>query len=390
MVKLVNCRRSLLIGGVLALICVSSLSHLRSLEASFHEPPRLSVVGDIAMKPELQQAPIESPIGGVLIEGGTAYFGTQGGTFHALDLSTGQENWRYETTAPVLLWPILSGGVLYFGGEDGFLHALDAETGEVLWLFEAGRVDYPIRDKFVNGVPTLIDDVIYFTSEDFNLYAVNIENGEEVWRFNLGEEVQQLEIPIVDGVAYVGSWNGYMFAIDVEMGQEIWRSQTDNFHLGEIGIDEESFTPTEDVPEGERQSNQVPFVTAVPVTTDDSVYFSDWTGNLFSVDIETGQQQWRYKPETVNLRHTGSRFFISLFDDVVYYTTQEDKKVYGVDASTGEEVWRLDEFESGGWLDGPIQTESSITFLMEFLVSESGEPRGVQYHALDLETRDIM
>ena len=62
------------------------------------------------MKPELQQVPIESPIGGVLIVGGTAYFGTQGGTFHALDLSTGQENWRYETTAPVLLWPILSGG----------------------------------------------------------------------------------------------------------------------------------------------------------------------------------------------------------------------------------------------------------------------------------------
>ncbi len=328
-------------------------------------------------------------IGTPLFVNNTIYFGTGVGTFYAYDLQTGQEKWRYDTGRAVLLAPLVENGRVYFGGESGNLYALDSETGAEIWKFAAGDVEHQIRDKYTNSVPTIQDGIIYFTSEDFNVYALDVETGKEVWRFFLEEETQQVETPIVDGTLYVGSWNGYMFAIDIKTGTEVWRSQTDNYHTGQIGFGNESFIPDQEVPEGERGSNQVPFVTVSPIITNDFVYFVDWTGSLFAVDRQTGEQIWRFKAETENWRNAGSRFYMTLYDDVIYYATFQDKHVYGVDRLTGEQVWHA---TYDGWLDGPIPGKDHIAFLIEFPLMDNGFPEGFsfQVHALDLNTQEIL
>ncbi|MBV7326869.1 PQQ-like beta-propeller repeat protein [Chloroflexi bacterium TSY] len=127
---------------------------------------------------------IESRIGIPFFADGVAYFGTEAGTFYAMEAETGREKWRFQTTAANMNRPTVVDGIVYTGGQDGILHALDAESGELLWHFEAGQVDWPIRDKFINGTPTILDGVAYFSSEDFNLYAVDAQTGEELWRFS--------------------------------------------------------------------------------------------------------------------------------------------------------------------------------------------------------------
>ena len=180
-----------------------------------------------------------------------------------------------------------------------------------------------------------------------------------------------------------------MFAIDSKTSREVWRSQTDNYHTGQIGFGNESFTPDQDVPEGERGSNQVPFVTVSPIITPEHVYFVDWTGSLFSVDRQTGEQMWRFKAETENLRNAGSRFYMTLHDDIIYYSTFADKQLYGVDRFTGEQVWQAG---YDGWLDGPIPGKDQVAFLIEFPLMDNGFPNGFsfQVHALDLNTREIL
>ena len=51
------------------------------------------------------------------------------------------------------------------------------------------------------------------------------------------------------------------------------RSETDNDHIGQTFRDETGQLRWKSVnPEGETLSNQVPYVTVVPIITDDSVY----------------------------------------------------------------------------------------------------------------------
>ncbi len=334
-----------------------------------------------------ESAPHNIRIGTPSIQDDVVYFGTMEGFVYAYDIPTGQEMWRYQAGGAVALPPVIDERRIYFGGESGFMHALDSKTGQEIWRFQTGQVEYPIRDNFVNSIPTIKDGTIYFTSEDFNFYAVNAATGKELWRFHLGEEIQQIETPIFNDIAYIGSWNGFLFAIDITTGKEVWRSQTNNYHEGtiSIGAGPEQFIPSRAVPTGERLSNQVPFVTVSPIITQESVYFLDWTGNLFAIDIKTGKQQWRFKPETINMRHVGSRFYMTLFDDVIYFSTLEDRHLYGIDRFTGEPIW---EIERAGWLEGPIPGAGNIAFLLEFPLSNNGVPEGFKFqaHAFDLKS----
>ena len=74
---------------------------------------------------------------------------------------------------------------------------------------------------------------------------------------------------------------------------------------------------------------------------DDRVFFADSAGNLLAVDKETGKQIWWFRPEDLaDERFVGPRYFIAEHEGVVYYSTVEDKRLFGVDAATGKEVWR--------------------------------------------------
>ena len=112
---------------------------------------------------ELEMSEIR--IGTPVIVDNIVYFGTDVGTFYAYDLQTGHEKWRYETGRSALLAPLVENGRVYFGGESGNLYALDSETGEEIWKFAAGEVDYQIRDKYTNSVPTIQDDIIYLRAK---------------------------------------------------------------------------------------------------------------------------------------------------------------------------------------------------------------------------------
>ncbi len=329
-------------------------------------------VGACAPEQEQSEPPakvrvaIGSRISTPLVTDDTVYFGTVDGILYAMDKQTARELWRFETGGAVWHPPAVDEGVVVFGSHDGKLRAVDAQGGELLWEFQAGQVDWEVRDIFINGTPNIVDGVVYFSSEDFNVYAVDLASGREVWRHRLEEEPQALEIPIVDGVAYIGAWDGNLHAIDIETGEERWRSQTE-FR--------------------DQMSNQVTFVTVVPLVTEEGVYFTDWAGNLIAVELETGRQIWRFSPPTADLRHVGSRSHLAMHDDVVYYATLEDRHLYGVDRRTGEKVW---EFEGEGYLYGPRSAGEGIALYIEYIPITEERPEAYLLRALDLETKQIL
>ena len=330
---------------------------------------------------------IDSRIGAPLLADGKLFVGTESGQVLAFDAESGRELWRDKRSRPTYGPPLFADGVLYLGGQDGALIAYDAETGEKRWRFQCGRTSRSVRDIFVNGAPTLVNDTLFFSSEDFNFYAVEAASGEELWHLELEEEPQALAVPIVDDVAYIGTWDGHLYAIDVERAEIVWRS------AGERDVDGETqrVDGQLDWVEANAESKaylplQTPYVTAEPIVLEDQVIFADWAGYLVSLDRESGKQKWMFKPETLDMRATASRFHLAEHGGTVFYAAGATQTVHGVDASNGELVWTG---EIGSPLVTLLQTLPDLAVVLSI---EHGGSGGLSMSAqgLDLERRELL
>ncbi|GEM_PF-5275101 len=314
------------------------------------------------------------------------YAGDLNGGFHVLDRATGEKIWSRQFEGPSIFPPTVTDDIIVVPVLSGRMVGLDPETSEEIWSFAVGKVEHDIRDPLVNADGEVVGDGLLFSSEDFNVYMLDIATGEERWRVTLGEETQARDIPVVDGVAYIGAWDGYLYAIDIEKGEIIWRSDTENDHIGEIRFTPEQGNHFVSAKEnGETRSKQLPFVSAAPVVMDDRVIFADSAGNLLAVAKETGKQLWWFRPDNVaNVRFAGPRYFIAEYKGVAYYSTVEDKRLFGVDAETGKEVWRN---AADVTTYGPLQLVDGIG--MWVCVPENDWSKA-EVRAFDMNTRETL
>jgi outer membrane protein assembly factor BamB/predicted nucleic acid-binding Zn ribbon protein len=118
-------------------------------------PPRSGFLWAI----NLGQANSTTPV----IDGNTMYIGS-GDYIIAIDLTTHQKIWAFETGGVVRSSPAKTGPVVYAGSDDGNMYALDASSGELRWKYQTGGE--------VSSSPAVVDGVVYFGSDDGNLYAV--------------------------------------------------------------------------------------------------------------------------------------------------------------------------------------------------------------------------
>ena len=162
------------------------------------------------------------------------------GHLFALDLETGDEQWRIEldgesqSTTPVWGYataPVVSGDfvIVLTGGPDGrAVTAFDQKTGEVRWSTGDGGIAYqsPIVAK-VGGR----EQLVVLANE--HVYGLDLKDGRELWRHDLGEvegEGSRQPVVVADGrfllpvneesVLVEVTRRGRRYAVE-----ELWRSR---------------------------------------------------------------------------------------------------------------------------------------------------------------------
>ena len=180
------------------------------------------------------------------------------------------------------------------------------------------------------------------------------------WRFD-GETPTMNSSPVVvDGTVYVpGSGDpGYVHAVDAETGESEWRFEPDGY------------------------------ASSAPAVVDGTVYFGTWGRKFYALDAATGDPDWE---TTVGHRFGSSSPVVS--DGVVYVGTVGDGPlvvsgddeqfepcaVLALDADTGEERWRYDDF-------GERENVESSPALADGRV-HVGSENGV--YALDASTGEV-
>ena len=134
------------------------------------------------------------------------FFGSRDEHLYAVDITTGQERWKFDTRGPVDSSPAIAEGVVFFASMDGILYAVDLDTGIERWMFDIGF-------EISANSPAIARGVLYFASRVPGvLFVVNLHTGEEGWRFHTANEV--LSAPAVaDGVVFLGAADGNLYAL---------------------------------------------------------------------------------------------------------------------------------------------------------------------------------
>jgi outer membrane protein assembly factor BamB len=190
---------------------------------------------------------------------------------YAFDAGTGAQKWRYRVGARVVSSPAIAAGVVFVGGQDGVLYALDFTTGQLKWRFETEgtklrSADFGFDRTTIQSSPAVANGVVYFGARDGWWYAVDVASGKERWRVDHKVSWINTSPAISDGVVYVGSSDGHFVqAVDARTGAERWRTQT-------TGI-----------------------VWASPAVDDARVYVGEGDGTFYALDKKTGKEVWRYR-----------------------------------------------------------------------------------------------
>ena len=138
---------------------------------------------------------------------------------HAIDITTGKENFKFKTQGNVETI-LIAGQVIYFGGNDQNLYAVNLQDGIEKWRFKTNGT--------LSGTPIIDQDVIYFGSNDHFLRALDIKTGQELWKYkaagrpcwsaiNWGPKLHPITFSpsVNDGILYFIDSKGYLYALQL-------------------------------------------------------------------------------------------------------------------------------------------------------------------------------
>ena len=268
----------------------------------------------------------------LFVRDGVVYVGSRDLHIYAIDAATGTMLWRHKTGAEIRAAPTVADGIVFVGSDDGNLYALDAETGTTLWTYESSGL--------VRVSPVVADGMVYIglinRGSPASVIALNATDGDLAWRRDETEVESASSLVVADGVLYYGSDDGNVNALDSSTGELLWSYRAD----------QDVYTPPQ------------------PAIYNGTVYVH-WGELVFALDNSNGSLQWQYEKDGLGTSIWAA--FESFFSsapigvvDGVAYVSSADGHIYGLDAETGERLWRYQWGEEG--LFSPVTISGGIMY----------------------------
>lgn len=231
-----------------------------------------------------------------------AYLAT-GAHVYAVDVNTGEEIWRYpaETDNDIVFYAtpvITSDGQLLIGseGKNHELVSINLETGKDNWAEPFSGA----KGKWVAS-PLVFNDKIYAPNTDGFLYVLGMDGKQVADPIELGGALWSA--PVTDGTyIYVNSLDHHTHILNPETGE----LTTDPIDLGGAapaspvvandGIYVGSFASNiqyiKSTGESEVVASATNWIWGTPTFSNDTLYYADLSGNLFSLDLKSNRQNW--------------------------------------------------------------------------------------------------
>lgn len=244
-------------------------------------------------------------------DGERVYFGTDRGTFFALDTRDGSVAWQLETGPHprgkgIFSSPALHNGIVYFGAYDGNTYALDAKTGEKKWLAPAA--------DWIGSSPALAPEQdMLFIGLEFGLRgkrggiaALKMSTGELLWQARHPEFTHGSPLYIAEeNIVVIGSNDDTVYAYRATTGALVWKYKTRGSVKSSFAYDAKRklilfgslggvfyALGTDGTPVFAREFSASVYST--PLVHEGVAYVSSLDKFLHAVDLSNGTEKWRF------------------------------------------------------------------------------------------------
>ncbi|WP_066218201.1 PQQ-binding-like beta-propeller repeat protein [Formosa haliotis] len=190
---------------------------------------------------------------------------------YAINKVTGVADWSYELSnstgaAPKIETnPLIVNNDIFFGDNIGRFYSFNKNTGTKNWSVDAGRFN-----SFYSSPTQFNESVI--TGTYSTLYAYNLNSGAIIWQYVPTGGTIKTSPFIYNDKVYIGiskNGSGELLCLNASNGSVIWSYALENN------------------------------TTSSPIVFEDIVYIGDWNKNMYAVNAETGQLNWKIKTEEV-------------------------------------------------------------------------------------------
>jgi outer membrane protein assembly factor BamB len=232
------------------------------------------------------------------------YIGANDGSLYAFDPSKGAFTWAFKTGGPIVDAPTVSndGTRVFVGSDDGFVYSVNTASGAKVWSVNMGSA--------VEGSPLLSQDgsTIYVADISGVIDSLATSNGNVQWTSSAGAGIRgslslspsgaTLYAAATDGKVFgipsggLASANAAVFYLDGDPISSPSVDSNGNIYETTTAGSLDSFSPGSPTP---RWVFTIPGhipSSSTPAVSGSSVYFGAGDGNLYSLSLNSGTQQW--------------------------------------------------------------------------------------------------
>ncbi|MDM8529982.1 serine/threonine-protein kinase [Anaerolineales bacterium HSG25] len=277
------------------------------------------------------------------------YIGSYDHNLYAIDLKTGEFQWKFATDGGIATRPHVSDNRIIFGSEDQVLYAISARRGSMMWTCPTqGRIRSSATVEFGR---------VFFGSDDGHVYAISAENGRVVWDYEAIDPIRSTPV-LGDELLFVGTEAGDFLALELRTGGLKWK------HRAKRAI---TSSPTRHkeknilvVGSSDRaiyglnakngyelwQIRTKQAVISSPTIYEDIAYIGGADKNLYAINVETGRQLWKYEADAPIISTP------AVTDEAIYFGTT-DGDVISIERGNRKLRWRFK-------TDGPVPSSPLV------------------------------
>jgi outer membrane protein assembly factor BamB len=255
--------------------------------------------------------------GSAALVGGVAYVGSMDEYVYAFELGTGRKLWS-EKVGPIKVGTAVRKDSVYVGNLDGVFYSLEVGTGRQRWKFQA--------EAEITSAANFAGDNVLFGSGDEHLYCLG-PDGKLRWKFKVAGGPVLATPAIVGDRTFVSGCDSTLHILNVDNGKEI----------ASVAL------------EGQTGSSIA--------VAGNLLYVGTMTNEVLAIDWQKAEVVWRFQA-----KHPKPFFASAAVNDSLVFEGSRDKNVYGLDRTSGKEVWSFatdDHVESSPIVaDGHVYTAS--------------------------------
>ena len=160
---------------------------------------------------EVDSVEIDAPTGSTAaMRNGRAYFGTEGGTFYAVDIPAAGDRkasvaWKYrdpQRNQPIRAAAAVSDQFVVFGSQSKAIYVLGTANGDEKWKM-------PTRTRVESGTVIAADRVVGATATG-KIYLLDVKSNEVKWEYDAGGGFTGSPA-VVDGRILLGNTDGTLY-----------------------------------------------------------------------------------------------------------------------------------------------------------------------------------